>query len=78
MELFQFALKSINISGGEYIGRDIALRCPDTAARRPYLTKSPYDIQHVQPRWVTGISFRGLTRRNFFRSSADVAAVGVD
>jgi hypothetical protein len=41
MEFLQFALKSINIGGREDVGRDIALRCPDAAARRPYLGTVP-------------------------------------
>jgi hypothetical protein len=48
VELFEFALESIDIGGGEGVGRDIALRCPDAAARRPYLVESPHGVQHVQ------------------------------
>jgi hypothetical protein len=48
MQLFQLALKGINLGGGESVGRDIALRCPDGAPRRPYLRNTPHDVQHIQ------------------------------
>jgi hypothetical protein len=35
-------------------------------------------IGAAQQRRTTTISFNGLTRRNFLRTSADVAAAGVD
>jgi len=48
MEFFQFAFKCVNLGGGKCVGRDIALRCPDAAARRPYLGNASHNIQHVQ------------------------------
>jgi hypothetical protein len=50
MELFQFALKSINVRGGEFVGRDgwPSRPFPDASARRPYLAKPTHNVQHVQ------------------------------
>jgi len=48
MKRFRLVRECINVRGREGIGRDIALRSPDAAARRPYLTKPPHHIQHIQ------------------------------
>ncbi len=41
--------EGVGVSGRECVGRDIALRCPDAAARRPYPADAPHGIENVQP-----------------------------
>ena len=59
MQLFQLALKRINVRGGEFFGRDIALRCPDAAARRPYLRQRVADFEAFRQGAEQGRSFPG-------------------
>ena len=58
-----------------YFGRDIALRCPDAAARRPY----PREVQFSQSFFriacdkLTGVGGNGQFNRTFFKTvAADV------